>query len=50
MDGRNGEKIFEFQTQGVVRSSVAISGERVIFGSHDGRVYCLDKQGKKSLK
>ncbi|NLI40050.1 MAG: hypothetical protein GX421_02510 [Caldisericales bacterium] len=46
MDGRNGEKIFEFQTQGVVRSSAAISREKIIFGSHDGRVYCMTNRAK----
>ncbi|MBP6927919.1 MAG: PQQ-binding-like beta-propeller repeat protein [Caldisericia bacterium] len=46
MDGRNGEKIFEFQTQGVVRSSAAISGGKIVFGSHDGKAYCLTNKTK----
>ena len=36
------EKIFEFQTKGDVRSSPAVSGGIVYFGSHDECFYAVD--------
>ena len=33
---------WSFQTEGPVKSSVAIEGERVVVGSDDKHVYCLN--------
>jgi outer membrane protein assembly factor BamB len=40
-DAGSGKPKWEFRTAGQIRASPAIVGERVIFGSWDGRCYCL---------
>jgi eukaryotic-like serine/threonine-protein kinase len=36
------ELLWSFQTEGPVRSSAAIDGDRVVVGSNDNHVYCLN--------
>lgn len=37
---------WKFQTQGEIYSSAALAGDRLVFGSHDGYVYCLTTGGR----
>lgn len=37
---------WSFTTGGEIYSSAAVAGDRVIFGSHDGFLYCLDTDGQ----
>lgn len=39
-------EIWSFPTGGEIYSSAALAGDRLVFGSHDGYLYCLSKQGK----
>jgi outer membrane protein assembly factor BamB len=41
---------WRFQTDGPIRSSPAVAGGRVYFGSADGHVYALDLQGRQIWK
>ena len=41
---------WEFDTHGEIYSSPAVKGNRIVFGSLDGYLYCLDSQGKLSWK
>jgi outer membrane protein assembly factor BamB len=36
-----------FPTEGAVRSTPAVSGDRLVFGSSDGHVYCVGTDGKE---
>ena len=38
---------WRFKTGGPVKSSAAIEGDRVVIGSDDNHVYCLDSHGEK---
>jgi len=40
-DAKTGELKWQFRTSGRIRSSPAIVGDRVVFGSWDGRCYCV---------
>ena len=43
LDAETGVKAWAFKTNNIVRSSPAVSGDVVVFGSFDQRVYALDK-------
>ena len=42
LDARTGRLRFNFKAGAYVFSSAAIAGDRVVFGSHNGRLYALD--------
>jgi outer membrane protein assembly factor BamB len=44
LDLESGETLWTFVTGGPVRLAPTVDGDRVLFGSDDGRVYCLDKR------
>jgi outer membrane protein assembly factor BamB len=50
LDLKNGKRKWTFQTEGPIFSSPATSGSaaatRIVFGSADGNVYCLNANGK----
>jgi outer membrane protein assembly factor BamB len=41
-DLKNGKLLWKFQTEGAIFSSPAISNDKLIFGSGDANVYCLN--------
>ncbi len=43
----NGNKAWEYATQGPIRSSPIVYGGNIIFGSDDNNVYCIDSAAKK---
>jgi outer membrane protein assembly factor BamB len=46
LKGSNLSVVWSFATGGDVYSSPALAGDRVVFGSHDGNVYCVSTAGK----
>ena len=38
-----GEHLYEYKTMGRTMSSPAVHGDRVVFGSHDRSVYCINQ-------
>jgi len=42
----NGEKAWSFKTKGPIFSSPAVSNDKMVVGSADGNVYCLNTKGK----
>jgi outer membrane protein assembly factor BamB len=40
----SGQELWSFFTGGPVRLAPTVTGDKLLFGSDDGRVYCLDKQ------
>lgn len=38
----SGKELWKYKTDGVIHSSPAIQDHKVVFGSYDSRVYCLD--------
>ena len=47
VDLATGRELWTFFTGGPVRLPPAVSGEHILFGSDDGRVYCLRKDSGK---
>lgn len=47
LDHKTGELLWSFSTQSRIDSSPVVVGDRVFFGSSDGRVYGLDLKGEK---
>jgi outer membrane protein assembly factor BamB/predicted MPP superfamily phosphohydrolase len=45
-----GKKSWSFKTGGPIFSSAAVSGDKIILGSADGIVYCLNDKGKLQWK
>ncbi len=41
LDAEKGEVLWDFFTEGPVRLAPTVDGERVLFGSDDGHVYCV---------
>jgi outer membrane protein assembly factor BamB len=41
------KEVWRFATRGEIYSSAALADGRVVFGSHDGYVYCLSSEGKE---
>jgi len=46
LDSNRGEEIWRFKAGGAVRAAPAFSGQHVIFGCDDGKVYFLTEKGK----
>jgi outer membrane protein assembly factor BamB len=44
IDLATGEEVWTFFTGGPVRLAPTVAGDKLLFGSDDGRVYCLDKK------
>ncbi len=44
LDLQSGETVWTFVTGGPVRLAPTVDGDRLLFGSDDGHVYCLDKR------
>ena len=49
MRTKNGKEIWKFRTRGEVDSSPVICGNKVIFGSTDGRLYILKLSSGKEI-
>ena len=50
LNGQTGEKLWEFETGGLVESSPAIGSEGIVyFGSNDKKVYALNGQTGEKL-
>lgn len=47
---KSGKKRWNFQTGGPIFSSPAVSDSRLVFGSADGHIYCLNEKGKLQWK
>ena len=48
-DPQSGRRLWEFSTRGMVDSSPVVVGNRVFFGSQDGRIYGLDRRSGKEV-
>ncbi len=48
IDRATGARAWTFNTGGEIFSSAAVSEERIIFGSYDNNLYCLNKDGTKA--
>ncbi|UCD49407.1 MAG: PQQ-like beta-propeller repeat protein, partial [Phycisphaerales bacterium] len=48
VDARTGEELWTFATRGMILkpASFSLDGQKIIFGSEDMHVYCLDPNGK----
>lgn len=46
VDAESGEKLWTFEAQGEILSSATYVDGRVLFGSSDQNLYCLDRDGK----
>lgn len=44
IDLTTGQELWTFFTGGPIRLAPTVAGDRLLFGSDDGRVYCLDKR------
>lgn len=47
VDAAKGDLIWTFETGGEIASGCNFAGDRILIGSHDETLYCLDSQGKK---
>lgn len=47
IDPANGKRKWRFQTNGEIISSPSLTGDKVIFGSYDNSLYCLNTKGEK---
>lgn len=50
IDRETGKGLWKFQTGGEIYSSAAISDDRIVFGSYDNNLYCLNKDGTEAWK
>ena len=41
LDAKSGEELWAFHTEGPVRLAPTLAGDRLLFGSDDGNVYCV---------
>jgi outer membrane protein assembly factor BamB len=46
LDAATGAKRWSFETGGEIISGANFAGDQVLFGSYDGHLYCLNKDGK----
>ncbi|MES2772976.1 MAG: PQQ-binding-like beta-propeller repeat protein [Bacteroidota bacterium] len=46
VDLKTGKATWNYQTGGAIYSSAAVKDEKVVIGSGDGNIYCLNKTGK----
>ncbi|MCA9268031.1 MAG: PQQ-binding-like beta-propeller repeat protein, partial [Planctomycetales bacterium] len=44
VDAKTGQPLWDFFTEGPIRLAPTIDGDRVLFGSDDGIVYCLNRE------
>jgi len=47
VDAAKGKVIWTFETSGEIAAGCNFAGERILVGSHDETLYCLDKDGKQ---
>src|SRR5262249_14841640 len=47
LDAARGTLLWKFETQGEITSGANFFEDRILIGSHDSTLYCLDKDGKK---
>jgi outer membrane protein assembly factor BamB len=47
VDAAKGEKLWTFETGGEIASGCNFAGDRILIGSHDETLYCLDMKGNK---
>jgi outer membrane protein assembly factor BamB len=50
LDAESGKKRWSFETGGEITGGVNFAGDRVLFGSYDGFLYCLTTDGKVTWK
>lgn len=50
LDAKTGEERWRFYTNGAIRTQPAANADRVLVGSDDGYVYCLDHSGELRWK
>ena len=50
IDRKSGKGLWKFETQGEIYSSAAVTEGRILFGSYDNNLYCLDMEGKLAWK
>ena len=48
-NARQGKQLWEFKTGGKVDSSPVVCGDKIAFGSEDGRLYVLSIENGKEL-
>jgi len=49
LDAVTGREVWRFFTEGPVRLAPTVAGDRLLFGSDDGRVYCLNSRTGRLL-
>ena len=49
LERATGKQLWEFQTGGKVDSSPVVCGDKIAFGSDDGRLYVLSMENGKEL-
>src|SRR5262245_11453881 len=47
VNAADGKVLWKFETQGEITSGANFSDDRILIGSHDSTLYCLDKDGKQ---
>lgn len=50
LDAASGAEKWKFETKGIVRSTPAIAGGLVVFGSNDGSIYAVNMRGELAWK
>jgi hypothetical protein len=50
VDAAKGTKIWTFQTGNEISAGANFSGDKILVGSHDSHLYCLDQKGKETWK
>jgi eukaryotic-like serine/threonine-protein kinase len=50
IDRKSGKGLWKFETQGEIYSSAAVADGRILFGSYDNNLYCLNMDGKLAWK
>lgn len=50
IDRESGRGLWKFQTGGEIYSSAAVADDRIVFGSYDNNLYCLNKDGTEAWK
>ena len=47
LNASDGKTLWTFESGGEITAGANFVGEKILFGSHDSTLYCLDKEGKK---
>ncbi len=50
IERKSGKGLWKFETQGEIYSSAAVTDGRILFGSYDNNLYCLNIDGKLAWK